>query len=269
MKSIVDFEFNTAPLSEGILWVSQAIRGDFPFDQVQNELDGLVDIARTAISADSDYEAQIQQLITLFYKDWLFGSANGIYTLSDTLWLDKVLRSKQGTPVTLGAIFLYIAEKLNLPIKPIIFPTQLILWVQRKDDSDWYINPQNGELLTRHMLDLWLKGNVSPFAELDSEALEESEHSTIIRKIFDTMKAALMEEKKMEMALKVCETLLIFEPDDPYEIRDRGLILAHLDCNHAALSDLNYFLEQCPEDPISEMIKIQIYSLDDQTIVFH
>lgn len=73
----------------------------------------------------------------------------------------------------------------------------------------------------------------------------------------------------MEMALKVCETLLLLEPEEPYEIRDRGLILAHLDCDHAALPDLTYFVEHCPEDPIAEMIKIQIYSLNDQPVVLH
>ena len=59
----------------------------------------------------------------------------------------------------------------------------------------------------------------------------------------------------MEQALKVSETILLFDPDDPYEIRDRGLIYAQLDCSHIAVSDLNYFIEQCPQDPVSEMIK--------------
>ena len=40
----------------------------------------------------------------------------------------------------------------------------------------------------------------------------------------------------MEQALKVSETILLFDPDDPYEIRDRGLIYAQLDCSHIAVS---------------------------------
>ncbi|MEI9750017.1 invasion regulator SirB1 [Moellerella wisconsensis] len=269
MKSIADLEFNTVPLCEGILWVSQMIRGDFPIARVQTQLDELVELAKASLSSTADDEQQIQQLIDLFYHDWLFGSASGVYTLSDVLWLDNVLNSKQGMPASLGAIFLYIAQQLNLPIKPVIFPTQLILSVVRKDNSDWYINPQNGETLTRSLLNNWLKGSVGPLVQLADYPLEQAEHRLIIRKLFDTMKAALMEEKKMEMALKVCETLLLLEPEEPYEIRDRGLILAHLDCDHAALPDLTYFVEHCPEDPIAEMIKIQIYSLNDQPVVLH
>ena len=64
-------------------------------------------------------------------------------------------------------------------------------------------------------------------------------------------------------------TLLQFNPEDPYEIRDRGLIYAQLDCEHVALNDLNYFVEQCPEDPISEMIRAQINAIAHKHITLH
>lgn len=269
MKTIANIEFNKLPLSEGIMMVSQNICLDFPFIKVQHQLDSLVSAAKIAIDLQADNNSKIEQLIALFYGEWLFGPAEGVYSLSDMLWLDKVLSSKQGTPVTLGSIFLYISEQLGIDIAPAIFPTQLLFVAEKNDGSQWVINPVNGETLSLHTLSMWLKGTVDPYSEFFYDKLEEAENSVIIRKIFDTLKAALMEEKKMELALKVCETLLTLDPEDPYEIRDRGLILAHLDCNHVALSDLNYFIEQCPEDPVSEMIKIQIYSLDNHPVVLH
>ncbi len=251
------------------MMVSQNIRHDFPLMKVQAQLDSLVSAAKAAIDPQADNDSRIEQLITLFYDEWSFGAAEGIYFLSDMLWLDKVLSSKQGTPVSLGSIFLYISEQLEINIDPAIFPTQLLFIAEKKDGTQWVINPVNGETLSLHTLSMWLKGTVDPYSELFHDKLEVAENGVIIRKIFDTLKAALMEEKKMELALKVCETLLTLDPEDPYEIRDRGLILAHLDCNHVALSDLNYFIEQCPEDPVSEMIKIQIYSLDNYPVVLH
>ncbi|GAB7268628.1 hypothetical protein DZS_00200 [Dickeya ananatis] len=73
----------------------------------------------------------------------------------------------------------------------------------------------------------------------------------------------------MELALRASEAVLQFDPEDPYEIRDRGLIYAQLDCDHIALSDLSYFVEQCPEDPVSDMIKKQIHSIEHKQIVLH
>jgi len=208
-------------------------------------------------------------IIDLFYHTWGFGGAGGVYLLSEAIWLDKVLATRRGTPVSLGVIFLHIAHALELPLMPVIFPTQLILRADWMDEQMWLINPINGETLNEHMLEIWLKGNLGVSAEIEDDDLEEAEHSIIVQKMLDTLKAALMEEKQMEMALRASQTVLQFDPEDPYEIRDRGLIYAQLGCNHVAISDLNYFVEQCPEDPISEVIKLQIHSIEDHQVVLH
>lgn len=269
MERKVNFEFNQSTLSEGFIFVSKMIREDFPDKEVYKQLDFLVLESKKIISVTSDLKEKIFLLIDFFYKNWFFSCVNGVYSLSDAIWLDKVLDKKKGVPISLGMIFLHITNQLNLPIIPIIFLAQLILCVRMNGKSCWYINPTNGEILTEEILDLWIKGTISPFASLNKKDIEETENKIIIRKIFDTMKIALMEEKKMVEALKVCETLLVFNPKDPYEIRDRGLIFAHLECNHVAISDLKYFISQCPEDPVSEVIKMQIYSIKTERMIFH
>ncbi|MCL2895816.1 invasion regulator SirB1 [Brenneria tiliae] len=269
MSSIADFEFNRSQLSEGVVLVSQAIRRDFPALDVRKNLQQLVDDARAVIPEDLDQDLQLEKLIELFFRTWGFGGASGVYRLSDVLWLDKVLESRQGMPVSLGVIFLHIAHELGLPLMPVIFPTQLILRADWLDEEMWLINPLNGDTLSEHVLDVWLKGNIGLSSELLDEDLDEAENVLIVRKMLDTLKVALMEEKQMELALRASEAVLQFDPDDPYEIRDRGLIYAQLDCDHIALSDLNYFVEQCPEDPVSEMIKVQIHSIEQKHIVLH
>lgn len=269
MSRIADFEFNNASLCEGVLLVTQEIRQNFPLADVRNQLQQLVDDARAAMPEGLNQDQQLEVLIDLFYHQWKFGGAGGVYRLSDAIWLDKVLDKRQGTPVSLGVIFLHIAHQLDLPLMPVIFPTQLILRADWLDEEMWLINPLNGETLNEHVLEVWIKGNLGLSAELEDEDLEEAENTLIVRKMLDTLKAALMEEKQMELALRASEAVLAFDPDDPYEIRDRGLIYAQLDCNHIAISDLSYFVEQCPEDPIAEMIKMQIHSIEQQRVTLH
>ena len=83
------------------------------------------------------------------------------------------------------------------------------------------------------------------------------------------MKFIVSKARQMELALRTSEALLQFNPEDPYEIRDRGLIYAQLECEHIALNDLSYFVEQCPEDPISEMIRAQINTIAQKQITLH
>ena len=103
----------------------------------------------------------------------------------------------------------------------------------------------------------------------ERDMIDEAKTINVMRKMLDTLKSALMEEKQMELALNVSKVLLQIDPDDPYEIRDRGLIYAQLECEHIALNDLTYFVEQCPEDPVSEMIKVQIHAIEQKQVTLH
>lgn len=269
MKYSTNIDFSKLSLLDSVIATSQVIRDDFPANSVVSDLDNKIKEAKSYISSESEPSLQLKKLLILFYKNWNFGAASGIYKLSDVLWIDNVLKTRQGTAVSLGIIFLHIAQELQLPLNPVVFPTQLILRADWIDQKKWLINPFNGDILDQHTLEVWLKGNISPTAELYENDLYKSESITVLRKMLDTLKLALMEEKKMELALNVSNLLLQINPNDPYEIRDRGLIYSHLECNHVALTDLIYFVEHCPEDPISEIIKVQIHSIEQKKIILH
>lgn len=268
-EKIADFEFDSQPLSEGIYLITRLIRDDFPEEQVRYELDLLAEKARDVIPANINADLQLQQLLHLFYHTWGFGAAGGVYNLSDTLWLDKVLKTHQGAPSSLGLILMYIAERLDIPLYPVIFPTQMLIKADWLDGDSWVINPLNGETLTCHVLDIWLKGHLGISASLSHDDLNDAENSQIIMRLLASLKGALMQENQPELALKASQLALSFDPEDPYEIRDRGLIYAQLECNHVAAQDLHYFVEQCPEDPVTEIIKLQLSNIEQSTITLH
>ncbi len=269
MKSFSKNNLSQLSIFDAIIAISQFIREDFPIDSVVLDICNKIKEAKYYISSEIESSQKLKKLINLFYKNWNFGGASGVYKLSDVLWIDNVLKTRQGTAVSLGILFLHIAKELKLPLYPVAFPTQLILRSDWSDKKKWLINPFNGDILDNHTLEVWLKGNISPTAELYENDLYQAEPITVIRKMLNTLKSSLMEEKNMELALNVNNVLLQINPNDPYEIRDRGLIYAHLDCNHVALTDLLYFVENCPEDPISEIIKVQIHSIEQKKIILH
>lgn len=106
-------------------------------------------LAQEEIAPSWDQERQIERLLELFYDEWGFGASQGVYRLSDALWLDKVLVNRQGSAVSLGAILLWIAQRLALPVVPVIFPTQMLLRADPETSEEmWLINPFNGETST-------------------------------------------------------------------------------------------------------------------------
>jgi len=74
-------------------------------------------------------------------------------------------------------------------------------------------------------------------------------------------KNALIREEHNDMAYRYIENLLIGNDEDPYHIRDRGLVLAQMGAYPSALKDLEFFVERCPEDPTAALIRTQLLEL--------
>ncbi|CAL4319912.1 UPF0162 protein YchA [Buchnera aphidicola (Thelaxes suberi)] len=243
---------------------------DISKELIMLELNKKIQEAKDVITKIKNDDIKLKKLIYFFYSYWKFKSVDGIYNVSNALRIDYVLREKKGIALSLGIILIDIAKKLDINLYPIIFPTQFIVSFNDKNNKEIIlINPVNGEFLNKETLDLWLKGSVSPTTTLKEEDLKYSENIVVLHKILHNLKLALIEEKNMILALKISNFLIQIKENDPYEIRDRGLIYAHLECNRIAISDLTYFIEKCPDDPVAEIIRMQIHLIKKKSIVLH
>jgi regulator of sirC expression with transglutaminase-like and TPR domain len=264
-------EWDKLPLIDACYLAGRQIRRDLPVDQIGRQLDELTDIARQRISQSprAHRDAKLEQLLYLFYHSWGFQCSDGVYCLSDAIWIDRVLLSRRGTPAALGIILNTIAERLGLALTPVIFPTQLLLKTEWSQNSYWGINPSNGERLSLQRLRLWYEGYYGFGAEFDDSEFSNANNSQVIYNLLCVLKNAFMHEGKPEMALSVSQLMLFLNPNDPYIIRDRGLIYAQLECDHLALNDLHEFIEKCPDDPVADVVKMQMKSLKDNNVILH
>ncbi|WGE59194.1 SirB1 family protein [Actinobacillus equuli] len=236
--------------------------------QVLGLMSALVKKARYQVNATSDAE-RIQQLLDLVYQEWKFNCDYKGYFHTDNLLLNRVIRRHQGMPVSVGAIVLYLAAALDLPLYPVNFPTQLILRAEMKDEKGKttvrFINPWDGSFLPMELLIKWLEGEVGYGVELSPDLLRKAQPNELLERVETVFKMALTREKKYEETLRVIEYRLAFSPEDPYEIRDRGMVLASMDCYQAAYEDLSYFIDQCPEDPSAVMLKLEMKGLEQKS----
>jgi len=264
-------EWDKMSLTAAFYQVTKSIREGFSTVKVRAQLDELAERAKQhfALSPDIHVDAKLEQLLHLFYHSWNFQSASGVYCLSEAIWLDHVLTSRRGTPASLGLILLALAERLDIPLEPVVFPTQLLLKIAFDNKTTRWINPCNGEQLNEKQLALWSEGYYGLGHKFEPKLFSKSENSQVIYNILLVLKNAFMYEQKPELALSVNQLMLAMTPDDPYVIRDRGLIYAQLNCDHLALNDLHEFIERCPDDPIIDVVKMQMQSLEDNRVILH
>lgn len=235
--------------------------------QIYGKIAALSKKARYAVNGESDLE-RIEQLLHFFYQEQGFRCNYREYYHSPNLMLNKVLELQCGMPVSLGAILLQLASLLNLPLYPVNFPTQLLLraeiTLENGRQESRFINLWNGEYLSFEQLEKLLEGEMGASASLERDYLKIAEKGELLERLETVLKMALTREGKYEETLKLIEYRLAEQPDDPYEIRDRGMILASMECYQAAIEDLNYFIDQCPDDPSAVMLKMEMPSLEKQ-----
>lgn len=242
--------------------------------QIYGLMSALVKKAKYAVNGETD-EQRIEQLLQFLYQEQGFHCHHEEYFYTENLLLNKVLRKKRGMPVSLGAVLLYLAAVLDLPLFPVNFPTQLVVRAEIRTASGRkqtrFINPWDGSALSYEKMEKWLEGEMGYGVELNREFLRIAEQDELLERLETVFKMALTREGKYAEALKLIEYRLSVTPEDPYEIRDRGMVLASMECFQAAYDDLSYFIDQCPDDPSAMMLKLEMSSLEKQSkaSVFH
>ena len=228
----------------------------------------LVRKVRPLITANNELD-RLHQLLDVIYRQMEFSYRYSNYFNSDNLLLHKVLQTKQGMPVSFAAILLYLAAKCGIPLFAVNFPTQIILRAEISHadgrQETLFINPADGKFLSMDDLEKWLDGEPMAGLLVTPMLIRRAEPFELLERVETLFKMALTKEKKFKEVLEMINFRLIFSPDDPYEIRDRGMIFATMECFQAAYEDLSYFIDQCPDDPSARMIKMDIKQLEQKS----
>ena len=269
MFELFDEDFDAIELAEGALILNQAVNPQTKVSWAERELERLLKDAELALVNEADEQVRFDAFLRLFYFDWGFRGDQDAYFDSSNAFIDKVLERRKGIPVSLGALLLYFGRKLGFPVEAVTFPTQFLIKVCWYGEPERYLNPFDGEYVSRHTLESWLIGHSGPLKKLKSEHLKTVDNPTVIGRWLAVLKSALLREERYTLALRCTDLALTFVPDDPYEIRDRGFIYQQLDCHQIALMDYQYFIDQCPDDPAAELLKNQVNAMRENAITVH
>ncbi|QUM78688.1 tetratricopeptide repeat protein [Moritella sp. 24] len=224
------------------------------------ELDALIELIEVDMQGFTCEAEKRDQLLYLFYQQLGFSGDWRKWLELDSVLLHKVISTRNGVPLSLGTVFMYFAEHFEVDVTGILFPGQFVLRFGSKDDGK-YVDPADGQELDHHKLQVLLRGIEGNHALLSDDDLLEATNEMHYLRLLQVLKAALIRDEHFSYALRSIDLILELEPDEPYEIRDRGFLLQQLDCKKLASEDFSYFIEQCPDDPITRVLKAQVEEL--------
>lgn len=178
-------------------------------------------------------------------------------------FLNDVLDSKTGIPITLSVLYMEIADRAGLHTSGVGFPGHFIVMYSGAEGAI-LIDPFNkGRILSEKDCQEMLNRIYGSKIRLQSEFLQTVTKKQILTRMLHNLKGVYISLSNYLKALWVVDMILVIDPYAIQELRDRGLLYYHLECFSQALSDLETYLKYAPKVEDADVIRNHIAALKE------
>ncbi|MDR7094738.1 SirB1 family protein [Hydrogenophaga laconesensis] len=254
------------PLFEAATSIAQDEYPDLDVQQVLGDVDQMLARVRRRCAADAGPLQRLRTLNQFFFRDMGFGGNVNNYYDPDNSFLNAVLRTRRGIPITLAVLWLELAQGLGLKAKGVNFPGHFMVKVNLPN-GQVVIDPFTGQSLSREDLSERLEpykrrnGLVDDFDVPVGLYLQAATPRDILARLLRNLKEIHRTQEDWLRLIAVLDRLLILLPDAWIEYRDRGLAWAEMGDVRLAVADLETYVEHADDALDRETISHRLQEL--------
>lgn len=234
-------------LFEAAVSLAQDEYPDLDIQSVLDDVDQLLSRVRRRLPADAGPLQKLRVLNQFFFKDLGFGGNVNNYYDPENSYLNALLRTRRGIPISLGVLWMELAQGLGLSVRGVGFPGHFLVKVHLPMGQA-VLDPMTGHSLSREelaeRLDPYRRRNglVDEFDVPLGLYLQTAPPREIIGRMLRNLKEIYRTQEDWERMLAVQERLVVLMPESWPEYRDRGLAHAELGHTDQAVADLECYL---------------------------
>lgn len=195
----------------------------------------------------------------LFDEQGFTGNEADYYDPRNSM-LHHVLARHRGIPITLSIVYMEVGRRAGLRVKGVGLPGHFLVrvWDEGSEREGVLVDPFNRKTTDREecqkRLDVIYDGQLA----LRDEHLRAVGVRSILSRVLGNLKAVYIQAQLFRRALAAVERILLLNPQDLEERRDRGMILAQLNRFHEAIADVQTYLNLSPEASDAEAVREQL-----------
>jgi len=231
---------------------------DFPSLDIEHELQRVRLVAAEGarrVFEETNPFARADGLRQYLFEDLGFQGDTDNYNDPNNCYLHEVMNRRMGIPLTLSLLFIEVARAAGFQAVGIGLPGHFIVRV-RWQNRDLLVDPYHGGEIISEEDCRELVGRTTGRPSLfRRELLHGANGRQMLSRLLLNLKHIHLERQDYARSLGVVERLLMLSPNDPGEIRDRGLLKAHLGRPGAAIADLETYLTRSPKAPDAESVR--------------
>jgi len=170
-------------------------------------------------------------------------------------FVNEVLNRRLGIPLTLSVVFLDLASAAGFEARGVGLPGHFVCRVDYDGRSILVDAYSGGQVISEEDCRRLVGRTTGRPSLFRRSLLEGIDERAMLARLLLNLKHVYVEREDYELALSVVERLLLVNPGDPTEIRDRGFLQAHLGRAGRAIADLESYLAQTPNAPDTESVR--------------
>jgi regulator of sirC expression with transglutaminase-like and TPR domain len=189
----------------------------------------------------------------LFQQMQFSGNIDNYYDPKNS-FLNDVIDSRKGIPISLSVIYLELAWSLGLDATGVGFPGHFLVRVNHRGKVVYVDAFYKGRIMTADdCVEFWNDISEGEVEFQNSFLTQMNKHQILIR-MLRNLKGIYLEQKSYKKLIRVMDKLIVLNPHLPEEIRDRGIIYYQMQAFRLALTDFEGYLSIVPESDDAEVI---------------
>lgn len=242
-------------LLEAALWVAAE---EYPALEVEREMrrvDVLGGEAARRVASRVNPLARVDAVREFLFEELRFRGNVESYDDPKNSYFNDVLDRRLGIPLTLSLLYLEVAARAGLVVRGVALPGHFVVRVDEQGRT-LFVDPfHGGGIITEEDCRDLVFRTTGRAALYRREILEGATGNQMLSRLLLNLKRIYLAQGTYDRALACVQRLLIVQQDDPREIRDRGLLLAHMGRPNAAIADLEHYLARVPEAPDADSVR--------------
>jgi regulator of sirC expression with transglutaminase-like and TPR domain len=249
-------------LAEAALWIARDEYPDLDLAAYLARLDELARQARQKTPETLPAAERVERLNRFLFEEIGFRGNRQNYGDPRNSFLNEVLDRRTGIPISLSVVYEDVGRQLDLDLVGVGFPGHFL--VKLRGSPELLVDPFFGRTISLEDCAERLRSNYGPSSRLDPRMLDPAAPRDVLVRMLRNLKRNYAAESDFPKALRSADRILLLAPDDPHELRDRGVLYQELECFAAALRDFERYLALAPGDATAGEIRGRLPELRRQ-----
>ncbi len=228
------------------LYIAQDEYPDLDIDAYLNALDVMAAEVEERLPAERYPLRIIQSLNQYLYNDLGFTGNTDDYYDPRNSFLNEVIDRRTGIPITLSLVYLEVAQRLDFPMVGINMPGHFLIRPEFEEAAIFVDAFNRGEILFEQDCEQRLAQIYGHPMQLQPSFIASVSPRQLLARMLRNLKFIYLNRNDLPKALNAVERILLLFPEEPIELRDRGLIYYQLGYWSKSAQDLELYLAMLP-----------------------